>query len=174
MSPLREVRNPITARRLAAAAALSAAVSVSLTAHAGYHVTAFGDAAGFDEIMAADYRAADAALNAPRYERFGFAVHSNRCVAELKMNERGEALSSCERAVVTAPNDLGSVPPRAARKRLVLAHLYSNRGVARAVNGDMYGAREDFERALSLDPGNANARRNLQKAGELELAQRSD
>ncbi len=162
--------------------ALSRAVAAAIVggalagpAHAAYHLTAFDGTAGFDEIMAADYDAARASLERPSVDLDRYARHANLCVSRLMTGEIDAALGSCQRAVDVAPADFAySLGPTFHRKRLaVLTDLYSNRGVVKAMSGDLYGARADFERALRLDGDNANAQRNLDHLAAREVA-RSD
>jgi len=156
------------------AAALAGAV-LSATASAGYHVTAFGNTPGFDKIMAEDYSSANALLAAPMYTPSQYARLANLCIAQLKSKDVDAALGSCNRALSTAPAELRSSLVSLNHKRAeVMTHLYSNRGVVRAIKGDTYGARSDFERAVALDGGNDNARRNLEYVANSELAQRSE
>lgn len=156
-----------------AAALVGAAFSAS--ASAGYHVTAFGNTPGFEKIMAEDYKGANTLLAAPIYLQSKYARLANLCVAQLKSEEVEAALGSCNRALSTAPAELRSSLVSLNHKRAeVMTHLYSNRGVVRAIKGDVFGARSDFERAVALDGDNDNARRNLEYVANSELAQRSE
>lgn len=160
-------------RRLAATSVV--ALVATAPAHGAYRVTAFDNSPGFDKIMAADYTAAQHEIEraAQSYQRY--ARHANRCVTLLKSADVDAALASCERALDVAPVDLASsLVPLYHRRAEVLTHLYSNRGVVKAVNGDYYGARADFERALSLDPENVNAKANLEQIAASEVAQRAE
>lgn len=156
-------------------AAVLAGVTFSAAASAGYHVTAFGNTPGFDQIMAEDYASANTVLAAPAYLPSQYARLANLCVAQLKSKEVDAALGSCNRALSTAPAELRSSLVSLNHKRAaVMTHLYSNRGVVRAIKGDTYGARSDFERAVALDSENDNARRNLEYVANSEIAQRSE
>lgn len=151
------------------------AVGLLPVAHAEYRVTAFGGTPGFAEIMAADYDGARDLLAARYTITDRYARYANLCVSLLKSGELDAALDNCERALSVAPADLTSaVLPMYHKRSQVLTHLYSNRGVVRAVSGDLSGARGDFERALRLDDGNANARRNLEVVSGTDLALRVD
>jgi hypothetical protein len=73
-----------------------------------------------------------------------YARLANLCVSQLKSNQPEVALKTCDRAVAVAPGDLTSLLNPLFHKRAeVMTHLYSNRGVVRAVTGDAFGARED-------------------------------
>tara|TARA_Y100001933_G_scaffold183876_1_gene182709 strand:+ start:13324 stop:13827 length:504 start_codon:yes stop_codon:yes gene_type:complete len=145
-----------------AALALTALLAVG-SAHAGYRMTAFGDTLGFEEIMSENYDAASELLDSRRAELNRYARHANLCVSLLKSKDVDGAMESCQRALSVAPTDLNSSLLMGTGKRTaIMTHLYSNRGVVRAVAGDVFGARADFERALSLDEDNANARANLE------------
>ena len=151
-----------------ALAALLAAGSV----HAGYRMTAFGDTLGFDQIMSEDYDAASELLDSRYAEPNRYARHANLCVSLLKSKDVDGAMVSCQRALNVAPTDLSSsLLPGPGKRTAIMTHLYSNRGVVRAVAGDVFGARADFERALSLDADNANARSNLEYVSASEVAQ---
>jgi len=144
-------------------------------AHAGYRMTAFGDTPGFAQIMAAEYAAASAMLETPFYNTDRYARFANRCVSELLSHEVEAAMQSCQRALSAAPADLHTTLTPSFHKRAeVLTHLYSNRGVVRAVSGDVFGAREDFERALELDEANDNARSNLELITAGDVARQSN
>lgn len=159
-----------TGRRVLPVAGLMLA---SLAAHAEWRVTAFGDSPGFEQIMAADYRGAATMLATRDAGLARYARHANLCVARLKLARTDEAVRSCERALSAVPGAMSSLVPSYRRRSEILTHLYSNRGVVRAVRGDLFGARADFEYALRLDADNVNARRNLEEVAGQEVALRS-
>jgi Flp pilus assembly protein TadD len=66
----------------------------------------------------------------------------------LVAGRAGEALAAFGRALALAPRD---------------ANNYNNRGVALEALGQTDAARQDFQRALVLDPGLKAARDNLRK-----------
>jgi len=145
------------------------------TAHAGYRMTAFGDTPGFAEIMAEDYEAAAVMLDTPSYYADRYARLANRCVSELLSHQVEAAMQSCQRALSVAPAGLNTtLAPSLLKRAQVLTHLYSNRGVVRAVSGDFFGAREDFERALELDEANDNARSNMELISAADLARQGN
>lgn len=153
------------------ALAVAALLTVG-TAHAGYRMTAFGGTLGFDEIMSEDYDAASELLDSRYAELNRYARHANLCVSLLKSKNVEGAMASCQRALTVAPTDLSSsLLPGIGKRTAIMTHLYSNRGVVRAVAGDVFGARADFERALSLDADNANARTNLEYISANDVAQ---
>jgi Tfp pilus assembly protein PilF len=164
-----------TAVRKTAIAFAALSILGAGAAHAGYRMTAFGDTPGFAQIMAEDYEAASAKLEAPFYDTDRYARFANRCVSELLSHEVDAAMQSCQRALSVAPADLmTSLTPSFHKRAEVLTHLYSNRGVVRAVSGDVFGAREDFERALELDEANDNARSNLELIAAGDVAQQAN
>jgi Tfp pilus assembly protein PilF len=160
----------------AASIALTALLAVG-TANAGFRMTAFGDTLGFDEIMSGDYDAASEILDSRYAELNRYARHANLCVSLLKSKDVDRAMMSCQRALNVAPTNVAptdlssSLMPGAGKRMAIMTHLYSNRGVVRAVAGDAFGARADFERALALDADNANARMNLEYISVSEVAQ---
>lgn len=153
---------------------LTIATTFAAAAHAGYRMTAFGNTSGFQEIMAEDYDGASHLLSVRSYVNDRYARLSNLCVSQLKSNAPEDALDTCDRALMVAPGDLSSlVGPMLYKRAKILTHLYSNRGVVRAVIGDVFGARADFERALTLDADNDNARLNLERISAADLARQN-
>jgi tetratricopeptide (TPR) repeat protein len=153
-------------------AAIVVGLSLSTTALAEYRLTAFGGAPGFKQIMAEDYASASERLKWRSYDSHRYARYANLCVSQAMSSELEAALADCDRAVSVAPADLSAgLSPTYYRRSSVLTHLYSNRGVVRALNGDRFGAREDFERALELDDTNVNAQTNLNHVSSNGLAQ---
>lgn len=145
------------------------------SAMAGYEVTAFGATPGFEQIMEKDYEGASARLAMRSYEATRYATLANLCVSRLMSHDVEGALASCDKAVSVAPSDLtSSLAPMYHKRAEVMTHLYSNRGVVRAVSGDLSGARDDFARALELDDSNGKARRNLELISSVDLAQGAD
>jgi Flp pilus assembly protein TadD len=155
--------------------AILAGVLFASSALANYHVTAFGNSPGFKQIMSEDYANASVLLDSSVYSTNEYARLANLCVAQLKTKDVDAALKSCDRALSLAPAELrSSLVARTRKVSAVMTHLYSNRGVVRAVNGDLYGARADFEQAVALDDENSNARRNLEYVASHELAARAE
>ncbi len=165
-----------TLKRAAALACLGvSAIGVTSQASAGYEVTAFGNAIGYKQIMDKDYAAANQLLRMPSYDVYRYPTLSNLCISRLKSHDVEGALASCDKAVNVAPTDLSSALSAGYNKRSeVLTHLYSNRGVVRAVSGDLAGARDDFLRALELDETNTKAQRNLELVSAGDVAQGAD
>lgn len=155
-------------------AVLAFATTFAATAHAGYRMTAFGNTPGFQELMAEDYDGASHLLSVRSYVNDRYARLSNLCISQLKSHAPEDALDTCDRALVVAPGDLSSlVSPLLHQRAKILTHLYSNRGVVRAVTGDVFGARADFERALTLDADNDNARLNLEHISAADVARQN-
>lgn len=167
---------PSTLKRVAALACFGvSALGAASYASAGYEVTAFGNTAGYKQIMDQDYAAANEMLRMPNYDIYRYPALSNLCISRLKSHDVEGALASCDKAVNVAPTDLSStLSPGYHKRSEVLTHLYSNRGVVRAVSGDLTGARDDFLRALELDESNAKARRNLELVSAGDVAQGAD
>lgn len=166
-------KRPLRSAAFVATLALGAATAVP--AHAAYHVTAFENSLGYAQIESEDYAAASSMLRRATVADQRYAVATNLCVSQVKADDLAAAMASCERAVRAAPVDLGTtVSPSPRRRAEIMTHLYSNRGVVKALSGDHFGARDDFERALSLDPDNANARRNLDVVSAADVASQSD
>lgn len=170
---MNHLKRPLRSTVLLASIALGAALAAP--AHAAYHVTAFKNALGYTQIENEEYAAASSMLRLATVADQRYAIATNLCVSQVKADDLSAAMMSCERAVRAAPVDLGTTLAPSPRKRAeVMTHLYSNRGVVKALSGDAFGARADFERALSLDPENANARRNLDVVSSSGLASQGD
>lgn len=86
-----------------------------------------------------------------RIERF--ERHNNLCVAYTKTRDLQKAAAACEAALETREGVTAQNASYWSSNRLKLrdrAIALSNRGVLRAVTGDMDGAREDFSAAAKL------------------------
>jgi len=91
-----------------------------------------------------------------------FAAKNNLCVAYTMTKKFDQAVSACEAAVSIGKRNgrYGGSPinPYGTRD---LALAYSNRGVLRAVSGDVEGAKQDFEEATEVNADLAAAAENL-------------
>ncbi len=140
---------------------LTGVLLFSTSATADYKVSAYKDAPGYRQIMAADYAAASQATVRTGSVTSKFAVTSNRCVAEVQLGDLDAALSSCNGALgeYKAYRTFSYLP---GNRREEKASLLSNRGVVLALQGQMTAAEADFIQALKFNPEHANAAENLE------------
>lgn len=139
--------------------------TLSGSALAKFQVTAFEGGPGFKAIQEADY-----SLALKRTKRsvaastsLGFEASGNHCVAQLFAADAESAVLACNTALRAIGNDSAIMYYQQTYKvDQSRSTLFSNRGVAHAFDGDLEAAQKDFERALSLDPNNAQAKDNLQ------------
>jgi tetratricopeptide (TPR) repeat protein len=130
-----------------------------------FKVTAFEGGPGFKEIQKANYYLAlkrtTRGVSAPLSH--GFEASGNHCVAQSFSSKPERAVSACNSALRALDSaSSSSYYQQTYKVEQNRSALYSNRGVANAVNGDRQAAKRDFERALSLDPYNTQASDNLQ------------
>lgn len=139
-------------------------LAISAAANAKFQVTAFEGGPGFKAIQAANY-----SLALKRTRRgvskplsLGFEANGNHCVAQLFSSNPTSALDSCNSALLSLDRQSTLRYYQQTYKiEQTRSALYSNRGVAYAINGNPMAAKKDFERALSLDPYNLDASTNL-------------
>lgn len=116
-------------------------------------------------LVSGEYDRAMRHLSASKRGSRSFATQNNRCVALTKYHRVEQALAACTAAIELRSDAddpasrYASVTDRAKRRDKAIAH--SNRGVLRAIAGDIDGAREDFEKALELEPGLDEPSENL-------------
>ena len=83
------------------------------------------------------------------------------CAAHIRKASGNEARSICDRTIELAQQLITtSQNPHGHKNRDGLAMAYSNRGVLRAVSGDLIGANADFDRALQQNRHTDVARHN--------------
>ncbi len=149
------------ARKAAVAFALSAlAFSVSAGADEQkipYTMTAITDASFGTQVTEGHYETAIQRISAPTFNRQGsFESKTNLCVAYTKNAQIDEATAVCD-AAVSRLKRMSSVE----MSRTDLAIALSNRGVLRAVKGEIELARKDFQDAIELRSGLSAPETNL-------------
>lgn len=126
-----------------------------------YVMTVIADKAEGRKVIAGDYAEAIAEITAPEArQRNSFAVSNNLCVAYTKANDLSSAGQACADAL-RASRTVANAWYESDRKRGDRALALSNRGVIRAIRGDLDGARSDFERAVRLNDSLTAAADNL-------------
>jgi tetratricopeptide (TPR) repeat protein len=129
---------------------------------AGYQLAAITDQAYGARILAGDYSTAIAQLSG-RSRRF--ETSTNLCVAYALSGRFDEAERACDDALKRSErsaNDRQALHRRADHRDLAIA--LSNRGVVRAMRGDLLGALTSFARAVEVQDGFAQARNNLDRS----------
>lgn len=104
-------------------------------------------------LLDGDYREALDKLAVLKDRPYGFALSNNLCVAYVNIGKADRARAACERAVRRSR----SMPRRDQ------AIALSNRGVVRALNGDIDGAMLDFRSAIRLRRDLDEPRENLSR-----------
>ena len=144
-------RSPQALRNLVGVSALLAAtLAAPVTAQSRYVVSTLDRVPAMT--LAAEYASLIGAARRPDY-----VVANNSCVERLVAGDLAAARSDCDAALAAAPDRLAL---RAAGRRF-LADLHANRGVVRALQGEVAGAEADFRRALELDADHDDAEANL-------------
>lgn len=121
-----------------------------------YEMSVIEDTAQGRRLTKGDYTNAIEELEAPAlFDRATFAKSNNLCVAYTMTMKFDEAALACdaaleirERVRLPAPWYASAINRTKVRDK---ALALSNRGVLRAVTGDVAGARADFERAIALE-----------------------
>lgn len=132
----------------------------SVSADADFQITAYSQTLGYAEILQHDFEAARQRTTRGQALFDGYAVSTNRCIAELKSAELELAFESCQQAVKSLPSSTN--PWFSARTRSkALASLLSNRGVVYAMLGQWEQAERDFKSGIELNSKLQTARGNL-------------
>jgi tetratricopeptide (TPR) repeat protein len=104
-----------------------------------------------------------------------FFNQTNLCVAFTKLGNIEAALAACDAAVEKAESvrfaRVSQLSPfsQERKRREYLAMALSNRGVMRAVKGDLELARQDFVDAMGARKNSSSAKANLARLGEDEV-----
>lgn len=130
-----------------------------------FHMMAVIDSASGELLTDGKYRQAIDKISAKKRQRNSFAAHNNLCVAYTKTRSFDEASEACDAAVQKRRRVGTTTAPYAPALRGASARDHavalSNRGVLRAVTGDIKGAREDFEASLALSDDFEEPQQNL-------------
>ena len=117
---------------------------------AAYVMTVIHDRAAGDQVISGEYGQAIERLTANTAKRSStFAASNNLCVAYAKTNRLPEAEQACSAALRTSKTTYASWYD-VISKRDFYAVALSNRGVIRAVSGDIEQARQDFKAAMKF------------------------
>ena len=135
-----------------------------------YEMSVFSDAAQGSKILSGKYENAITnmtAKNAPSERQVD--LQTNLCVAYAKSGQLEAAELACDKAVIaakrlkrsTSSSFADGTPTRIRGRYLAIA--LSNRGVLRAVSGDLEAAKQDFDEALAQRSRISSIEANLAK-----------
>jgi tetratricopeptide (TPR) repeat protein len=126
-----------------------------------YVMTVIHDRAAGEQVLSGAYDQAIESLTANTAKRSRkFAASNNLCVAYTKSNRLPEAEQACSAALRSSKTAYVSWYD-ANSKRDFYAVALSNRGVIRAVSGDIEKARQDFKAAMKFSTSVTAAAENL-------------
>jgi hypothetical protein len=109
------------------------------------------------EIFGADLGQVDARGSV---QHLDFAAANDLCVSQIVSGEFRVAIETCTEALVLLRKDRG-IDLR--DKRRARAVIYSNRGVAKARNGDLVGASADFDTGLDSNSADEILNANIEE-----------
>jgi hypothetical protein len=159
--------NPVIRMALALSMMLGCLSAWSAPDQPVYTMIVIADAAHGHRIISGNYEQAVDKITSSRIRVDRFIKEINLCVAYTKSSELELAANDCDAALATledgrparfAGSDLTS---REIAYRRNLAVALSNRGVLRAVTGELELAREDFVTAMQLKTGLSAPKTNL-------------
>src|SRR5690554_1532878 len=134
-----------------------------VSAEGTYELRAYLDWPGGKEIAAGDYDAAITAVSRGKpsfHTERELIAATNLCVAQTMTGALADARAACDKAVTLARR-VDGVEVRSLTKATNTAQALSNRGVLRLLEGDVVGAKRDFESAAQLYGAPEAPSRNL-------------
>jgi hypothetical protein len=96
-------------------------------------------------------------------QHLDFATANDFCVSQIVSGDFQVAIETCSEALVLLRKDRG-ISLR--DKRRAKAVIYSNRGVARARNGDLAGASADFDTGLDSNSADEILNANIEEVSK--------
>ena len=164
-----KLAKPVVSIATVLALALASTTGLADTNGPKYTMTVFEDIRQGAKIIDGEYEQAIEKITANPSKKDAIRVETNLCVAYAKAGEVELAEKSCDAAITAIEGKkrftqyaIGMETNRDARRRY-LAIALSNRGVVKAVKGDLESARKDFDEALQLDSRLAAAKTNLER-----------
>lgn len=138
-----------------------------------FEMAVFSDAPQGNRILKGKYDQAITKIKTRSSSTDDLHVQTNLCVAYVKAGEIDAAEKACDEAVlaaeslgkVRASSFVGATPAKSRARMLAIA--LSNRGVVRAVRGDLEAAKQDFNAALAQRSGVSTVATNIE---QLEIA----
>lgn len=145
-----------------------------------YEMAVFSDVAHGTKVLSGKYDQAITNIRSNSRSADEVYVQTNLCVAYVKSGDIDAAEKACEEAVLAAKS-LGDTAlssfiggTTAQRHARYLAHgrylaiALSNRGVMRAVSGDLEAARKDFDAAMAQNSSVASVKANIERIEKYE------
>ena len=134
-----------------------------------YEMAVFSDGNHGIKILSGKYDQAIDKINAKNSAADSLHAQTNLCVAYTKAGKLDAAEKACDEAVIAAkslkkassPSFIGTSPAQTRARYVAIA--LSNRGVVRAVQGDLEAARKDFDAALAENAGISSVQANLER-----------
>ncbi|MGI9287029.1 MAG: hypothetical protein ACR2P1_16715 [Pseudomonadales bacterium] len=140
------ISSAVTACTALLVTALAAAVSADDLD--GYVMAVHNHAPGHKQIEAGDYdKAIAVSLNARRAPPWKVSAETNLCVSYTVLKQYDRAQRACTKAIHAARSDRRLYLSLRRDSGTVLAQLYCNRGVLKAISEDLEGAAKDFSKA---------------------------
>ena len=136
-----------------------AAFSAVSSASDEYRLSAFADVSGYAQIKSNNIEEAKEFIVARSGKKMDFLELNNLCVLDLLVEDFSSAVGICEAALSKSNSTRGI---GFAAKKKVAASIHSNLAVAKALSGDLEGAKIELEMALSLNSLDSNAKANLE------------
>lgn len=134
--------------------ALTSTAALSNDRVDAFHVVAIEDQAGGELVTSGQFAAAAEKIGKTKSKRRSFAAHNNLCVAYIKLRNIELARKSCDAAIASRGRAADKLEwrPRSdsGLRQRDRAVALSNRGVVRALSGELDGAQADFEEAARL------------------------
>ena len=159
-----------TARVVCALSLVAAcAPAWSDTGKSGYEMAFFSDSDQGPKIENGKYEQAIQKINTKTASGVALHAKTNLCVAYTKSGDIEAAEIACEEAVVAAKSfrkvrrSRHAAETPAQMRARYLAIALSNRGVLKAVKGDLDAARADFDAALAQEARFSSVRANIEK-----------
>ncbi|MFL2848654.1 MAG: tetratricopeptide repeat protein [Pseudohongiellaceae bacterium] len=152
---MRLVKNGLITIVMGVATAFSAATLASDE----YRLSAFADVSGYAQIKSKNITEATEFIMARSEKKMDFLELNNLCVLEVLVADFSSAIEVCENALEKSTNTRGI---GFGAKKKAEASIHSNLAVAKALSGDLEGAKIELEMALSLNSRDSNAKANLE------------
>lgn len=106
------------------------------------------DGPGAKALARGDFATAAAEASSYSPHHASLSVYLTLCAANIGLGEFDKAAEPCDEAVELAGKPLTTIRnPHGHSNREGLAKAHANRGVLRALNGDLSGAQADFDKA---------------------------
>ena len=129
-----------------------------------FKVAVIENTQGNTELLTGKFSQGVAKLAAKDQSQQSFNISTGLCVAYLKSDLNEQAESACSLAI----KQIESQPNQSPSKKYLTSLSYSNRGISRYVQDDVYGALDDLTTAIIID-NNPITQGNLKAAKQYLL-----